>query len=358
VGVSYSSPLLSRAGAAEHQGATFIDAAGVAWHYGDPLVEQRAAHNGTAIVDRSQRRVIAVAGPDAGEFLNNLLSQKLDTVPQGFSAGALDFDIKGHILHQMDLTLHEGTFYLDVPTGQFDSLLDYLTKMIFWSKVTVEEADLALITLLGPQKNDELPIPATAVFSREVDWLGIPRSDIAVPRASLVDAVSELEEAGGRLVGLMAYTAERVRACEPELAADLDNKAIAHEVPQWIARGQSPAFVHLEKGCYRGQETVARVENLGRSPRVLVLLNLDGSAPSLPAIGDPVELGTRQVGRVGTIVQDFEWGPIALALVKRSALSNPQLHIGDVAASLDPDSVPSDEGPKAGRAAVDRLRGR
>lgn len=353
--MSYSSPLLQRAGAAEHQGATDIDAAGIAWHYGDPLVEQRAAHIGAAIVDRSQRRVIAVAGPDAGEFLNNLLSQKLDAATEGLSAGALDFDIKGHILHQMDFTVHDGTFYLDVPADQFDSLYDYLTKMIFWSQVTVEEADLALITLLGQR---QLPVPASATFTRTVDWQGITRTDIAVRRGELIDAVAELEAAGGTLAGLMAYTAERVRAREPELAADLDNKAIAHEVPQWISRGDSPAFVHLDKGCYRGQETVARVENLGRSPRLLVLLNLDGSAPELPNIGDPIELGSRKVGRIGTIVHDFEWGPIALGLLKRSALDSGELHIGDVAAAIDPDSVAIDEGPKAGRAAVNRLRGR
>ncbi|MFW9043663.1 YgfZ/GcvT domain-containing protein [Corynebacterium striatum] len=352
--MSYSSPLLQRPGASEIQDATLIDAVGIAWHYGDPLVEQRAVETGSAIVDRSQRRVIKVAGPEAATFLNNLLSQKLDDVSSGFHAGALDLDIQGHVLHQIDLSRVEDAFYLDVPAAQFDSLLSFLTKMIFWSQVTVEEAELAVVTVLG----EALPAPADAVLSRDVVWRGPHRTDHLIPRSRLGEAVAELEAAGGTLVGLMAFTAERVRALEPELAADLDDKAIAHEVPHWIRRSQGPAFVHLDKGCYRGQETVARVENLGRSPRLLVMLYLDGSAPNRPAIGDEVTLGGRRVGRLGTIVDDCDYGPIALALIKRSALTGGQLTIGDVAASVEEDSLPTDEGAKAGRAAVEKLRGR
>ena len=132
VDVSYSSPLLQRAGAAEHQDATVLDAQGVAWHYGNPLGEQRAAETGTIAIDRSQRRVLRVSGADAPGFLNNLLSQKLDDAPSGFSAGALDLDIQGHILHHMDITRAGEDFYLDLPAAQFESAQDFLTKMVFW----------------------------------------------------------------------------------------------------------------------------------------------------------------------------------------------------------------------------------
>ncbi len=354
-GVSYTSPLLSRPGAAEFQGTTLVDVSGIPWHYGNPLVEQRAVETGSAIIDRSQRRVIAVSGPDARAFLHNLLSQKLDDVDAGFSAGALDLDMQGHVLHHIDLSFDGETFYLDVPPAQFESLRDFLTAMIFWSQVTVEEADAAIITVLGKP----LQKPSSAVMERCVHWPGCPRLDFLVPRGELETAVAELEKQGGKLAGLMAYTAERVRAREPELAADLDAKTIAHEVPQWIRRSDdNPAFVHLEKGCYRGQETVARVENLGRSPRLLVMLYLDGSAPELPVSGADITLGGRRVGKLGTVVEDCDYGPIALGLVKRSALNHGDLSIGPVAASVEPDSIPADEGPKAGRAAVDRLRGK
>lgn len=356
VDVSYSSPLLQRTGAAEHQDATVLDAQGVAWHYGNPLGEQRAADGGTIVIDRSQRRVIRVSGKDAAEFLNNLLSQKLDTAPVGFSAGALDLDIQGHILHHMDIVRTEDAFLIDVPAAQFDSLFKFLTMMIFWSEVTVEEADIAILTLLG---ETDIPLPPMVEFSRQVQWTGINRVDLGVPRESLVEATKFLEESGARLAGLMAFTAERVRAREPELAADLDNKSIPHEVPQWISRSaDNPAHVHLNKGCYRGQETVARVENLGRSPRLLVQLHLDGSAPQRPNVGDDITFNGRKVGRIGTIVDDCDFGPIALGLVKRSALDAGTLEVGDTAASIDPSSIPEDEGPKAGREAVNRLRGR
>ena len=165
----------------------------------------------------------------------------------GFSAGALDLDIQGHILHHMDIVRTEDAFLIDVPAAQFDSLFKFLTMMIFWSEVTVEEADIAILTLLG---ETDIALPPMVEFSRQVQWTGINRVDLGVPRKSLVEATKLLEESGARLAGLMAFTAERVRAREPELATDLDNKSIPHEVPQWISRSaDNPAHVHLNKGC-------------------------------------------------------------------------------------------------------------
>ncbi|MGP6174538.1 CAF17-like 4Fe-4S cluster assembly/insertion protein YgfZ [Corynebacterium sp. A21] len=351
----YTSPLLSRPGAAPGQEPA-VDAEGVPWHYGAPLKEQLELSRSTGIVDRSHRRIIEVTGPDAPTFLNNLLSQKLDDAPEGFSASALDLDIQGRILHQMDITLSQGKFFLDLPAAQAATLVDFLRKMIFWSEVEVNEPELALLTLLG----GDLPVPESLnpVFQREVDWRGIRRIDLAVPRAELDAAVDKLLAEGAKLAGLMAFTAERVRAGEPELAVDLDDKSIPHEVPNWIGRQDHAGAVHLEKGCYRGQETIARVENLGRSPRLLVMLQLDGSVPVDPTPGESIEFEGRKVGRLGTVVHDCDYGPIALALIKRSALDAGTLNIGAVAASVDPDSLPTEEGEKAGRAAINKLRGR
>lgn len=353
----YTSPLMQRPGAAEAQGSdAAVDAAGVAWHYGAPLEEQRALSDNTVVIDRSHRRVIKVSGPDAPEFLNNLLSQKLDDVPDGFSAAALDLDIQGRILHHADVSRVGDIFFLDVPSAQSASFVDFLRKMVFWSQVEVEEPDLGLLTLLG----GELAVPPEleTAFVRQVEWRGPRRLDLAVERGHLDAAVDKLLAAGAALAGLMAFTAERVRAGEPERGVDLDDKSIPHEVAHWIGRQGLAGAVHLEKGCYRGQETVARVENLGRSPRLLVMLQLDGSAPEIPEPGAEVEYGGRRVGRLGTVVHDCDYGPIALALVKRSALDVGDLNIGEVAAAVDAASMPGDEGEKAGRAAIDKLRGR
>lgn len=375
--LSYRSPMLTFTGATELPDAatSLFDAAGVPWHYGDPLREQRLLARGGAVIDRSHRAVIRVTGPDAPVFLNNLLSQKLIDIAPGFSAAALDLDVQGHILHHAHISLIDDTFYLDIPSYSRESFGDFLSKMIFWSEVTVEETDLGILTILGaPAEFSAADAAGEAVaFTRTVEWSGPRREDVFVPREHLAAAFKALSEPLSR-AGLMAFTAERIKALEPELRADLDAKSIPHEVHTLIGRGDRLGAVHLDKGCYRGQETVARVENLGRSPRLLVLVHIDGSAPLDPQPGDPIEFNGRTTGRLGSIVHDCDYGPIALALVKRSALdSGAQLEViagagtedseepaqqVAVSAMVDRDSLPQDEGVHAGRVAVDKLRGR
>jgi folate-binding protein YgfZ len=129
-----------------------------------------------------------------------------------------------------------------------------------------------------------------------------------VPRAKL----TSYAEAAGPACGLWAYEALRIARGEPRLGLDTDERTIPNEVG-WI-----DTAVHMDKGCYRGQETVARVHNLGRPPRRLTLLHLDGSENRLPEIGSSLLQGERAVGRVGTSARHHELGPIALALVKRN----------------------------------------
>ncbi|MBV7282666.1 folate-binding protein YgfZ [Corynebacterium sp. TAE3-ERU30] len=345
---SYRSPGLARPGACPAQDADAHPAyEGVAWHYGDPLGEQRAITEQAVVIDRSNRVVLQVSGADAPEFLNNLLSQKLDDLPVGAGTEALDLDAQGHILHALGVLRTEEGFLLDIPRPSADSLEEFLRRMVFWSAVEISRTDLGLLTLLGTS--------APAGLSRSIST-PLAHTDLYVP-AALIDAtLTELESNGVRCVGLMAWTAERVRHLLPLPEVDLDDKSIPHEVAHWVGG----TAVHLHKGCYRGQETVARVENLGSSPRVLVRLHLDGSAPSLPAPGDSITKGTRPraVGRVGTVVQDCDFGPIALAVVKRSALQSQDLRVGDCSVAVDPETIPQDNGTKAGREAVQRFRSR
>ena len=108
---------------------------------------------------------------------------------------------------------------------------------------------------------------------------------------------------------------------------------------------------------------MARVHNLGRSPRVLALAHLDGSAPTLPAPGDELKTSggrSRVIGRIGTVVHDADLGPVALVLVKRSAAGSAGLvagEAGEVAVAIDADSIPADDGERPGRAAINRLKG-
>ena len=258
---------------------------GVAWHYGNPLTEQRHCATG-ALVDRSHRTVIRVSGPDAATFLHNLLSQKLDDVPDGFSASALNLDGQGRILHYLDVTKVKDAFYLDISAVDAESLVDYLRAMVFWSQVEITVTDLGILSIIGAEVPD-----VGGEFSRQLPFGAWVRHDVFVPRGALVDVAKRIIEQGIEPMGLMAYTAERVRAGLPERSLDLDDKSIPHEVPALINRGERIAAVHLDKGCYRGQETVARVENLGRPPRLLTLVHLDGSAPTLPTPGTPIVMG-------------------------------------------------------------------
>jgi folate-binding protein YgfZ len=237
--------------------------------------------------------------------------------------------------------------------------------LVFWSKVEPRDAtgELAVLTVLGPNAAEllRLDLPEYGLapldgggFARRMPWPGRHAVDLLVPRDRLVDHWRRLTDAGARPAGSWAFEALRVESLRPRLGVDTDERSIPHEV-NWV-----DAAVHLNKGCYRGQETVAKVANIGRPPRRMVLLHLDGSPEVLPRTGEPVRLGERVVGRVGSVARHHELGSVALALVKRSAPVDAELLAGEgdhvVQAAVDPDSVPPDL-PAPGRAAAARLRG-
>lgn len=346
----------------------------VAWHYGNPLTEQRVVETGVGVVDLSFRRIIAVTGPERLTWLNTLLSQELETLPDGHSTRALNLDAQGHVLDEIRVTELDGTAYLEVDRG-VDKLLTFLTRMIFWSDVQVELTDLTVLALLGsgvgPNVSEfgGLALPSavdSAVrvptwpegFIRRVAGPSAGAVELIVPRGQLVAAFNGLIDAGAQPLGLLGYEAERVNWLKPIVGVDTDERTIPHEAPSWIGTTAERGAVHLDKGCYRGQETVSRVHNLGRSPRVLVLLHLDGSAPELPIVGAAVTAGGRTVGRLGSVVQHMDYGPIALALIKRAAVVAAELTVGDVSVQIDPATMPGEEAERPGRVAINKLRGR
>jgi tRNA-modifying protein YgfZ len=204
-------------------------------------------------------------------------------------------------------------------------------------------ADTAVLSLVGPQTPNVLaaaglPVPAEAYhvlplagggLVRRMPWPGVDAADLLVPRHELRAVAERLTAASAVPAGSWAYEALRVEARRPRLRHETDHRTIPHEVG-WIG-----VAVHLDKGCYRGQETVARVQNLGRPPRRLVLLHLSGESEQLPATGTPVILDGRQVGFVGTAVHHYELGQVALALVKRSVPDDAALRVADFAAAID-----------------------
>ncbi|WP_158884396.1 YgfZ/GcvT domain-containing protein [Amycolatopsis anabasis] len=352
---------------------------GVPWHWGDPFAEQRTATRGVAVVDRSHREVLKVTGEDRLSWLHLVISQHVTELPENTGTEALVLDHHGRVEAHMILAYENGTIWLDsypgeqvtsaLPKGGPQRLLDYLEAMKFWSKVDItdETGDRAVLTLLGPDADQvlstvdiELPAAPYAVtgfdggFARRMPWPGRSGVDLVVPRAELTAWWERLTDAGARPAGSWAFDALRVESLRPRLGVDTDDRTIPHEVG-WIG-----SAAHVAKGCYRGQETVSKVHNVGRPPRRMVLLHLDGSPEIYPETGDPVRLGEKVVGRVGSVAQHHELGPVALALVKRSAPIDAELLAGDgdrvVQASVDPDSVP-EEGAAPGREAAQRLRG-
>lgn len=346
--------------------------AGAVWHYGDPFAEQRAGEHDAVVVDRSHRAVIAVSGADRKGWLHTISSQHVADLPDGACTENLNLDGQGRVQDHWNQTELGGVTYLDTEAWRGQALLDFLSSMVFWSDVLPVEADLAVLSLIGPHLTEppalaalglaELPAESTAAplesggFVRRMPAAtpGQLELDLLVPRDQVADWMRRLGEAGVRRAGVWAYEAHRVAAVRPRLGVDTDDRTIPHEVG-WVGRA-----VHLDKGCYRGQETVARVHNLGRPPRMLVLVHLDGSGER-PVTGDPLLADGRPVGRLGTVVDHADLGPIALALVKRGLPAGTSLTTGgehQVAAEIDPDSLPAADVAGAGRVAVDRLRGR
>jgi len=342
---------------------------GVAWHFGDPFGEQRAASRGAAVVDRSNREIIAVPGEDRLSWLHLMISQHVSDLPEGAGTEALVLDSQGRVDAHMALAHADGTVWIDTEPGATatgargdkQSLLAYFASMVFWSKVEPRDAtaEKAVLSVVGPSAPEVLE---KVGLSAPTDTYGVTVGDaivrrmpggsydLLVPRADIAQWWERLTTAGARAMGSWGYEALRVENLRARVGVDTDERTIPHEV-NWV-----PVAAHVAKGCYRGQETVAKVHNIGRPPRRMLLLHLDGSADNLPVTGDPVLAGDRTVGRVGTVVQHHELGPIALALVKRSIGAETELTVAGAAAAIDPDSIPADT-PGLGREAARRLHG-
>jgi tRNA-modifying protein YgfZ len=342
------SPLLSR------PGAVAVEDGSVTAHHGSPLREQRELAEGAGLVDRSNRDVLAVPGADRLSWLHSLTTQHLDRLADGTGAEALVLSPNGHVEHHLVLADLAGTTWVDVEPGAGAGLQAFLDRMRFMLRVepALVTDEWAVLSLVGPRGDDVLataglPVPAAPYAVLALDgggWVrrmppigeGAAVVDLLVPRGELGDRADALLAAGAHPAGVDAYEALRVEARRPRVGVDTDHRTIPNETG-WLTTA-----VHLDKGCYRGQETVARVHNLGRPPRRLVLLHLDGLSEELPAPGTPVLAGAREVGRTGTVVRHHELGAVALALVKQSVKPDAELTVGGARAAIDPDDVPAE----------------
>lgn len=360
VGWHALSDFLARPGAVE---ATDRDA-GVAAHYGNPLAEQRALAAGDAIVDLSHRAVLTITGTDRLTWIDSLTSQSVAGLAPGESSETLLLDPTGRLEYAVRLIDDGVTLWLLVERDEAPGLFAWLGKMRFMLRVELADRteDFATIGTLG---SPELPVasPNGVPLVWHDPWVSVVLGGYQYARitdhpsagwtySEVLVSLHDLAGVDLPLAGILALEALRIEAWRPRFATEVDEKSIPHEL-DWLR-----SAVHLNKGCYRGQETVAKVHNLGHPPRRLVMLHLDGSDAVLPKQGDEVVLGDTVVGLVTSVALHFELGPIALAVIKRSTDPSAELAVraeGIFVPAAQEIVVPPDAGAAANVPRLPRL---
>ena len=285
---------------------------GAIWHFGEPNREQRELATGNGWADLSHRSVITITGADRTKWLNDMMTQELATLPRGEWTETLLLDAHGHIEQQLFLVDDGSAILVHTEAAKAEELVTYLNKMKFMLDVNVQDRSEEFAVLRAPGDADKLGGPYALV-----------------PRAELTELTSAYTAAGHIQVGTWALEAERIAAGRARILLETDHKSIPNEL------GFLHTAVHMNKGCYRGQETVAKVYNLGRPPRRLVLLHLDGSMVHMPEHGAKVMYDGKEIGQIGSMARHYELGPIALAVIKRTIPIEATLDIDGVNATQE-----------------------
>ena len=284
---------------------------GAVWHFGEPVKEQRALEAGSAWADLSHLNIVAVTGDDRLKWLHDLTTQFVSDLQPGVWMPSMILDAQGHVEFQFNLVDDGTTTYLVLDPGYVEKLVEYLTKMKFMLRVDVRDASSEYVVLRAPGIADAIGGPFALVPRNEVEQMKETFGGVATQ------------------VGTWALDAERVAKGRPRIGFETDHKSIPNEL------GVLNTAVHMKKGCYRGQETVAKIFNLGNPPRRLVMLHLDGSDVGFPAAGTKVENDGVVVGFVGTVARHHELGTIALAIVKRNTPTDATLTIDGIPANQE-----------------------
>ena len=316
--------------------------AGEVAHFGMPLREQRQLAAGTAIADLSATRVFRFVGADRLTFLNTLTTQKVDVLPPHVSTETLVLSPTGHIEGWLRL-VDDGEVLWALSDVRTDEAIDFLDRMRFMMRVEITDVSDThqAVGFIGAPPEElattvvwDDPWPAIGEGSTSYAAVDLgarvasedhPGSDIDF-RIAVVDraVLRDWRHEGLAVAGREAWDVLRVEAWRPA-APEVDHRALVGELD--VLR----TAVHLEKGCYRGQEAVARVHNLGQPPRRIVFLHLDGSGHIVPESGAEVRAevrgAMRSVGHVTTSALHWELGPVALAVIKRTVDPEAQLHV-------------------------------
>lgn len=306
-------------------------------HFGDPMREQRKLVSGTAVSPLGDRVVIEVAGEDRLTWLDSITSQSVARLDAGDSTELLVLDPQGRVEHAAGVLEDGSSVWLIADAADAEPLAAWLKRMVFRSRVTVTvRPDLGLLGFFAEGAADTVmralaAAPNSTPLVWSDPWAAVQagghqyaevathpsaeyRWQVAIVDADAVASVTaRIADAALDVAGVLAAEALRVAAWRPRWASEVDERSLPHEA-DWIR-----SAVHLSKGCYRGQETVAKVHNLGHPPRRLAAIQLDGSDDVLPAPGAPILAEDKEVGQITSVARHHEDGPIALAILSRRA---------------------------------------
>ncbi|HEY5334039.1 MAG TPA: folate-binding protein [Solirubrobacterales bacterium] len=283
------------------------------------------------LLDRTGRGVIAVTGPDGAEYLQGQLTNDVESLAVGDGQYAALLDRKGHMQTDLRVLLSgEEAIQVDMESGTKDAALRHLTMYSIGRDVAVADAteERALISLIGPRAAEiaaTAPLPefaneATTVAGIEALAVGTRDGiDLFCAAADRERLIAALLQAGAVEVSPEAVEIVRVEAGVPRFGAEMD----AATMPAEAAIVEDA--VSFTKGCYIGQETVARLHYKGKPNRHLRGLKLSASAEP----GAPLRLGEKEVGTLGGSVVSPALGPIGLAIVRREAEPGAQLTVGE-----------------------------
>jgi tRNA-modifying protein YgfZ len=314
----------------------------------DLAAELRALREGCGLLDRSERGKLALSGPDAVEFLNGQVTNELATLTPGEGCYAAFLTHKGKMLGDLRVLAVAGPrageieLLLDTERAALQNLFDMIRRFKVGFRVELHKrtVERGLLSLIGPRAEEVSgaePGPAehaNIAFAIDgVDGLAIRTDvglDILCDAADTEAIATALRNRGASDVGEAAAECLRVERGRPRYGVELDETVIPQEA------GLNERAVSFTKGCYVGQETVARLFYRGKPNRHLRGLRLSAPAPA----GAPVMLGDREVGRLGSVADSPRLGPIALALVRREAEPGASVAVGDAGAVAEVVELP------------------
>jgi folate-binding protein YgfZ len=300
--------------------------------------QYRALREGAGVLDRSERGKISVKGADAAEYIQGQVTNDVEGLAAGEGCYAALLDRKGHIQADMRiLRLHEDDFWLDLEPEATPAALKHLRTYSIGRDVEIDDVGerWAITALIGPAALSIAGFeglgPEHAQRFRE--WEGIEvlavATDLGLDLIIRPDQAGPLRErliaGGAEEVTLEAAEILRVESGRPRFGRDMGPESMPAEA------GITERAVDFEKGCYIGQEPVARLHYRGKPNRTLRGLRLSAPAEH----GSPLRLGDREVGTLGTVCLSPALGPIALAIVRREAAEGDRLKVGDGAVTAE-----------------------